>query len=212
MIRRPPRSTLFPYTTLSRSALTPYITEKLTGPIERVAGGAGPAEGYARPADRPCQDIAGSGAPATAPHEAPLSHEEAGPYEVVALGARAAGRAMPATAPARPGTRPRPASPATRPARRTEKPARSRQGHTARLFAGTIAALVVLALGTGAYQLATRGFTFFVFRSAGTGATNGNAVFPGLPTPKPSPSPRPTAGTGQHGARGAHHPRHHHPP
>jgi hypothetical protein len=191
--------------------LTAYITEKLTGPIERVAGGAGPAEGYARPAGRPGQYIPGSGTPATAPHEAPLSHEEAGPDEEADLGARAAGRTMPATAPARPGTRPRPARPATRPARRTDKPARSRQGHTARLFAGTIAVLVVLALGTGAYQLATRGFTFFVFRSAGTGATNGNAVFPGiLPTPKPSPSPRPTVGTGQHGARGAHHRRHHH--
>jgi hypothetical protein len=198
--------------------LTAYITEKLPGPIERVAGGAGPAEGYpapaegyARPASSPEKDRPGSGTWATAPHEAPARREEADHYEKAAPGGPATGSAMSATTPVRPGTRPRPARPATRPARRTEKPARSRQGHTARLFAGTIAALVVLALGTGAYQLATRGFTFFVFRSAGTGATDNSAIFPGIiPTPKPSPSPHPTAGTGQHGARGAHHRRRHH--
>ena len=69
-----------------------------------------------------------------------------------------------------------------------------------RAFAGTITVLVVLALGTGAYQLATRGFTFFIFRSAGTGATDNNAIFPGtIPTPKPSPPHHhPTTGTGKH--------------
>jgi hypothetical protein len=79
-----------------------------------------------------------------------------------------------------------------------------------RAFAGTIAALVVVAVGTGAYELATRGYTFFVFRSAGTGATDNNAIFPGIiPTPKPSATHDHTAGTGKHAARGAHH-RHHH--
>jgi hypothetical protein len=102
----------------------------------------------------------------------------------------------------RPATRPhrRPARPATRPARRADKPTRSRQHRSMRVFAGTITTLVVLALGIGAYQLATRGFTFFVFRSAGTGATDNNAIFPGIiPTPTPSP-PRhhPTTGTGKH--------------
>jgi hypothetical protein len=110
----------------------------------------------------------------------------------------------------RPATRPhrRPARPATRPARRTDKPAQSRQSRTMRAFAGTITALVVLALGTGAYQLATRGFTLFAFRSAGTGATDNNAIFPGIiPTPKPSPAHQhPTTGPRQHGARrGRHH-------
>jgi hypothetical protein len=110
----------------------------------------------------------------------------------------------------RPATRPgrRPVIPATRPAkRRTEKPARSRQYRSMRAFAGTITALVVLALGTGAYQLATRGFTFFVFRSAGTGATDNNAIFPGIiPTPKPSPAHHhPTTGPSQHGARRTRH-------
>lgn len=102
----------------------------------------------------------------------------------------------------RPATRPhrRPARPATRPARRADKPTRSRQQRSMRAFAGTITVLVVLALGTGAYQLATRGFTFFIFRSAGTGATDNNAIFPGtIPTPKPSPPHHhPTTGTGKH--------------
>ena len=112
---------------------------------------------------------------------------------------------------AAPGTRPRPARPAG-PARQTETPARPRQYRTLRVYAATIAVLVVLALGTGAYQLATRGYTFFVFRSAGTGATDNNAIFPGIiPTPKPSPAHhQPTTGPGQHGARKAHH-HHHHP-
>jgi hypothetical protein len=76
-----------------------------------------------------------------------------------------------------------------------------------RVFTGTIAVLVVIAIGTGAYQLATRGYTFFVFRSAGTGATDNNAIFPGIiPTPKPSPTHHQPP-KGRH-ARGAHH---HHP-
>jgi len=100
-----------------------------------------------------------------------------------------------------------PGRPATRHGRRTEKPPRSRQSRTMLAFAGTITALVVLVLGTGAYQLATRGFTFFVFRSAGTGATDNNAVFPGIiPAPKPSPAHQhPKTGPGQHGARRARH-------
>ena len=106
-----------------------------------------------------------------------------------------------------PETWPPPARPATRHVRRTEKPPRSRQSRAMLAFAGTITALVVLVLGTGAYQLATRGFTFFVFRSAGTGATDNNAVFPGIiPTPKPSPAHQhPKTGRGQHGARRIRH-------
>ena len=106
-----------------------------------------------------------------------------------------------------PETWPPPARPATRHVRRTEKPPRSRQSRAMLAFAGTITALVVLVLGTGAYQLATRGFTFFVFRSAGTGATDNNAVFPGIiPAPKPSPAHQhPKTGPGQHGARRARH-------
>jgi hypothetical protein len=114
------------------------------------------------------------------------------------------------TRPARPSAL-RPATrPDGRPSRRTHKPTRSRQSRSLRAFAGTITALVLLALGTGAYQLATRGFTFFVFRSAGTGATDNNAIFPGvIPTPKPSPAHHhSTTGPRQHGARRTrHHPK-----
>jgi vacuolar-type H+-ATPase subunit H len=127
----------------------------------------------------------------------PVSPREIGPT-------RPAGRAT-----MRPAIRPgrRPARPATRPARRTDQPARSRQTRSMRAFAGTITALVVLALGTGAYQLATRGFTFFAFRSAGTGATDNNAIFPGIiPAPQPSPAHQHrTTGPGHQRARRTHH-------
>ena len=120
--------------------LTAYITEKLTGPIERVAGEPGPAEGhpepaqgYVRPPSSPGKDSPSSRTWATAPREAPARYEEADFYEKAAFGAPATSSAMPATAPVQPGTRPRPARPATRPARPTEKPARSRQGHTCAL-------------------------------------------------------------------------------
>ena len=163
----------------------PYYTEDLDGQA-RPAGGPEtwePEEAWAPPAEP--DDVW----PAVSP-------EELWPT-------RPAGRT--ATRPAaRPGRRP--ARPVTRPARRTEKPARSRQARTMRAFAGTITALVVLALGTGAYQLATRGFTFFVFRSAGTGATDNNAIFPGIiPAPNPSPAHHhPTTGPGRHGERKTH--------
>jgi len=160
-----------------------YITERFAGPGERITVTTAPA-------------------PVRAPGEAPSSHKEVGAVEQAAPGPGATGRAMPTTAPARP---------ATRPARRTKTPARPRQYRTLRVCACAIAALVVLALGTGAYQLATRGFTFFAFRSAGTGATDNNAIFPGIiPTPKPSPAHhRPTNAAGHHDSRKVHH-RHHH--
>src|SRR5256885_11000967 len=42
MIRRPPRSTLFPYTTLFRSSTLPYFTRPSTSLSERDAGGRAP--------------------------------------------------------------------------------------------------------------------------------------------------------------------------
>jgi hypothetical protein len=153
-----------------------------------------------RPATRPATTGPEAWLPPAEPDDdrPPVSPEEIWPT-------RPAGQTTtrPATRPAR-----RPAAPATRPARtRTDKPARSRQYRSMRAFAATITALVVLALGTGAYQLATRGFTFFAFRSAGTGATDNNAIFPGIiPAPKPSPAHHhPTTGPRQHGARKARH-------
>ena len=152
-----------------------------------------------RPAIRPATTGPQAWAPPAEPGDVwpPVSPGRARPT-------RPAGRATTRPA-ARPGRRP--ARPATRPARRTDQPARSRQYRSMRAFAGTITALVVLALGTGAYQLATRGFTFFAFRSAGTGATDNNAIFPGIiPAPKPSPAHQhPTTGPGHHRARRTHH-------
>src|SRR5215203_2863742 len=49
MIRRPPRSTLFPYTTLFRSRLPPGAR---ADPLRRAAARLGPAAGRARPHDR----------------------------------------------------------------------------------------------------------------------------------------------------------------
>jgi chemotaxis protein histidine kinase CheA len=206
-----------------------YLTEKVSGPIERITGGARPTEGYpelaggsaglaARPGTAgtgprmlgttPAPAVSPSADPATVPDELPSPQQETGPDEEAAPGARATSHAMPATAPREPQARR--AGPATMPARRTDKQGPSRQARTMRVFAGSIAALVTVALGTSAYQLATNGYTFFVFRSAGTGATNGNAVFPGnTPAPKPSAAHhQPTTGRDQHGARGTHHHRH----
>jgi hypothetical protein len=203
-----------------------YLSERLTGAVERFTVGARPTEGYREPADwfaRPAttpettgpRPRAGSKAPAPAvspgadpatdPHEERSPQQETGSDEEAAPGT--IGQAIPATAPREPRTKP--AGPATSPGRRADDAARSRQ-RTMRVFAGSIAALVAVALGTGAYQLATRGYTFFVFRSAGTGSTDNNAVFPGIiPTPKPSPAHHHTAtGRGRHGAGEAHH---HHP-
>jgi hypothetical protein len=180
------------------------ITEKFTGPIERITEATAPA--LAAPAATAPADLTPTGAPV----EAPLSEKEAGPGEQAARSP--VGRAMPATTPARPEPRARLARPATRPAKQADAPARSRQYRAMRVYVGAMAVLLALGLGTGAYQLATRGYTFFVFRSAGTGATDNNVIFPGIiPTPKPTPPHHhPTAGAARLRAGGAHH-RHHHP-
>jgi hypothetical protein len=206
-----------------------YLTEKVTGPIERITGGARPTEGYPELADwsaglaarpgtagtgpgmlgaAPAPALSPSAEPVTVPDELPSPQQEAGSDEEAAPAARATSHAVPVTDPGEPRTRP--AGPATRPARRTDKQGPTRQYRTMRVFAGSMAALVVVALGTGAYQLATRGYTFFVFRSPGTGATDNNAVFPGIiPTPKPSPAHHQQAtARGRHSAGGAHQHRH----
>src|SRR2546425_5199320 len=50
MIRRPPRSTLFPYTTLFRSALLQVRRERLVAHhhVDRIAGGSGNVPGDIR--------------------------------------------------------------------------------------------------------------------------------------------------------------------
>jgi hypothetical protein len=102
---------------------------------------------------------------------------------------------MPATAPALPGARPalpgtrpalavtktarpdarpgtRPAGPRTTP---TKKPQPSgRQRRAMRIATAATAALFLFAVGTGATELGMHGLPFFVFRSGGTGQTQGN--------------------------------------
>ena len=110
----------------------------------------------------------------------------------------------------RPQTRPRAPErpqPQTRPQRETPKPAvrpggkpsgRPRQFSAMRLVAATMVAMVVAAVTAGSTEVALHGFRFFVFRSAGTGATPGNGL-------------QEDQGPGQPDAPGAHHPGAHHP-
>ena len=98
----------------------------------------------------------------------------------------------PVSRPARaPRTRPG-ARPATKGgAGRGAKP-KIRQYKAMRLTSVATAALVVFAAVAGSAEIGLHGFKFFVFRAAGTGATNGD----GLPE---------NQGPGQPGAPGAHH-------
>jgi hypothetical protein len=84
----------------------------------------------------------------------------------------------PAAKPApRRGTKPS-GHPATKPADRpATKPAgQPRQYAAMRLTRRVIAALVLFAVISGSTEIALHGFSFFVFRSAGTGATPGNGL------------------------------------
>jgi hypothetical protein len=118
--------------------------------------------------------------------------------------------------PARPATRPA-AQPAAKPAvQPAAKPAaqptaRPRQSGAMRRVVSVVAALVLLAVVSGATELGLHGFRFFVFRSAGTGATPSGGLKedqgPGQPhAPKPhihvliphqaQRSPKPTKAAG----------------
>src|SRR5436853_5294500 len=55
MIRRPPRSTLFPYTTLFRSALAPILGEVSRAPREPSRPAGRPARDQAGRSDRPAR-------------------------------------------------------------------------------------------------------------------------------------------------------------
>jgi hypothetical protein len=108
--------------------------------------------------------------------------------------------ARPMASPARPMARPtaRPvrkpaAEPAARPDTRpdSKRPARPRQYTAMRVCATAYVTALVLALAAGATEVALHGFPFFVFRSAGTGAT-------------PNSGLKEDQGPGQPDARGAH--------
>jgi hypothetical protein len=110
--------------------------------------------------------------------------------------------APPASPTARPTTSPaaEPASRPTKPAAQTAKPAtrpakraaRPRQYAAARGTTIVTVALVLLTAAAGTTETALHGFAFFVFRSAGTGATNDNGL-------------QEDQGPGQPNARGIHH-------
>jgi hypothetical protein len=135
--------------------------------------------------------------PATKPIARPLDRPATKPSD------------RPATKPAsRPATKPasRPATkPASRPAtKRSDRPAtkpggQPRQYAAMRLTKLVTAALVVFAVIAGTTEIGLHGFSFFVFRSAGTGSTPSN----GIPE---------NQGPGQPDAPGAHrHPTGHKP-
>jgi hypothetical protein len=94
--------------------------------------------------------------------------------------------------PARPAAQPA-ALPAAKPAAlpAVQPTARPRQYSAMRRVVAVVAALVLLAVVSGATELGLHGFRFFVFRSAGTGATPGGGLKedqgPGQPD---APSPR----------------------
>jgi hypothetical protein len=90
-----------------------------------------------------------------------------------------------------PRTRPR-ARPATKPAARPGAKPKTRQYKAIRLTSVATAALVVFATVAGSTEIGLHGFKFFVFRSAGTGATNGDGL-------------QENQGPGQPDAPGAHH-------
>jgi hypothetical protein len=93
-------------------------------------------------------------------------------------------------APARmPEVRPT-ARPGVRPA--TEPEARPRQYAAMRLTAAVMAVMLLFAMTAGSTEVALHGFRFFVFRSAGTGATSDDGL-------------KENQGPGQPDAPGAHH-------
>jgi hypothetical protein len=107
----------------------------------------------------------------------------------------------------RPATKPevRPTrTPAAQPTRKPES--RPRQYAAMRLTAAVMAAMLLVAVTAGSTELALHGYRFFVFRSAGTGATSGDGL-------KENQGPgQPDAPGAHHQAREAHHQRSGHGP
>ena len=147
--------------------------------------------------------------------------------------------AMPATRPARPAASPvtlptaepsaspaeppaRPAKPAARPAKgdlRNRRQAREadregsgpRQYFAMRLSRLAVAAMVLFAVTAGSTEIALHGFSFFVFRAAGTGSTPDSGLKedqgPGQPD---APGTHRHVTVTQHKPKKHHH-NHHHP-
>ena len=165
-----------------------YVTENLAVP--------------AMPATRPAR-------PAASPLTVPAAASPASPAESPARPAKPAGRpAKPDARPAKPAARP--AKPATKPAKPTGKAAgRPRQYFAMRLSRLAVAAMVLFAVTAGSTEIALHGFSFFVFRAAGTGSTPDSGLKedqgPGQPD---------APGTHRHVTVTQHKPKkhhHHHP-
>jgi hypothetical protein len=143
--------------------------------------------------DRVAAHVAGSLQSPAMPVTAPAARPETQPA--------ARRTTKPATWPAKPP----PAEPAARPAKPAAKPAgRPRQFRAMRLMvlAMTIPILFGLMAATG--ELALHGYGFFVFRSAGTGATQQGPSGPGPSQPPAAHHPH-RPGPGQAGPREARH-------
>jgi len=111
----------------------------------------------------------------------------------------------PATPPAIP--LPQPADPATRSAKPAAKPAGPpRQVRAVRLAVLAMTVPILFGLITAGGELALHGYGFFVFRSAGTGATQQGPSSPAPPQPPAAHHPHRT-GSGQAGPRGARNPQ-----
>ncbi|HUZ36526.1 MAG TPA: hypothetical protein VMV17_09365 [Streptosporangiaceae bacterium] len=124
----------------------------------------------------------------------PATRPEAKPSAAPAAKPSAAPAAKPASKPAaRPATKPA-SRPATKPtAPPTARPGtRPRQFRAMRVTTAAFAALFLFAVVAGTTEIALHGFSFFVFRSAGTGSTPGNGL-------------QENQGPGQPDAPGAHH-------
>ena len=100
---------------------------------------------------------------------------------------------------------PAPAEPVPRPAKPAAKPAgRPRQVRAMRLAVLAMTIPIVFGLMSATGELALHGYGFFVFRSAGTGATQQGSSGPAPSQPPAAHHPR-RAGSGQADPQGARH-------
>ena len=158
---------------------------------ELRAGLAAMAAEMSRVAAYVTENLTSPGLPAVSPPRRAGPHPLTIPVELPqepGVGPTEQPPARPATAPR---TRPR-TRPATKPAARPAAKPKTRQYKAMRLTSVAAAALVVFAAAAGSTEVGLHGFKFFVFRSAGTGATNGDGL-------------QEDQGPGQPGAPGAHH-------
>ena len=151
--------------------------------------------------------------PATTPLARPATRPAARPATEPAARPPTKPTARPATKPAaKPATRPA-TKPGTRPA--TGPPARTRQFKAMRLTSVAVAALFLFSVVAGTTEIALHGFSFFVFRSAGTGTTASNGLQedqgPGQPNAPGTHHHLKTHHSRAHHPKAHHHPKRHKP-